>query len=163
MGHFLQKESWSFALLATSKKRGGGLYFVKFQMTGGWCAFVIPKTKTVPESMRGRTGGSLLPLFSFLSPSTPFSPFFLYLLSPSLLIFCFLWSYALRLKPHGFLRQKTDPTITVETWYFFNSRDTSRFILTRIRVGEESFKMSLPPTCKKTTSGRFLLTTFKSL
>jgi hypothetical protein len=33
MGHLLQKESWSFALLATSKK-GGGLYFVKFQMTG---------------------------------------------------------------------------------------------------------------------------------
>jgi hypothetical protein len=57
-----------------------------------------------------------------------------------LLIFCFLRSYALRLKPHGFLRQQTDPTITVETWYFSNSTDTSRFILTRIRVGEESFK-----------------------
>ena len=74
MGHFLQKESWSFALLATSKRRGG-LYFVNFQMTGVCCAFVIPKkTKTVPESMRGRTRGSLLPLlFFFLSPSTPFS------------------------------------------------------------------------------------------
>ena len=89
MGHFLQKESWSFALLATSKRRGG-LYFVNFQMTGVCCAFVIPKkTKTVLESMRGRTGGSLLPLlFLFLSPATPFSllllfSFWLCLLSPS--------------------------------------------------------------------------------
>ena len=43
------------------------------------CICDSKKTKTVPESMRGRTGGSLLPLlFSFLSPSTPFSllPFF---------------------------------------------------------------------------------------
>jgi hypothetical protein len=42
------------------------------------------KTKTVPESMRGRTGGSILPLlFSFLSPFSPFFP-----LSPvSIIIF----------------------------------------------------------------------------
>ena len=52
------------------------------------CICDSKKTKTVPESMRGRTGGSLLPLlFSFLSPSTPFSlllfSFWLYPLSPS--------------------------------------------------------------------------------
>ena len=44
------------------------------------CICDSKKTKTAPESMRGGgggAGGSLLPLlFFFLSPSTPFSPFF---------------------------------------------------------------------------------------
>ena len=53
------------------------------------CICDSKKTKTVPESMRGRIGGSLLPLlFFFLYPLTPFSllllfSFWLYLLSPS--------------------------------------------------------------------------------
>jgi hypothetical protein len=34
-------------------------------------------------------------------------------LERNLLIFCFLWSYALRLKPQGFLRQKTDPMVDI--------------------------------------------------
>ena len=47
------------------------------------CICDSKKTKTVPESMRGRTGGSLLPLlFFFLSP-----PFFLLALSLVSLIF----------------------------------------------------------------------------
>ena len=46
------------------------------------CICDSKKTKTVPESMRGRTWGSLLPLFSFLSPFSPFFP-----LSPVSLIF----------------------------------------------------------------------------
>ena len=77
MGNFLQKESWSFALLATSKRGGRTLLIFKWQ--GVMCICDSKKTKTVPESMRGRTGASLLPfLFSLSSPH-----FFLYLLSPS--------------------------------------------------------------------------------
>jgi hypothetical protein len=66
-------------LLYWQHRKGRGLdfdKFVNFQMTGVWCAFVIPKRQKLsdPESMRGRTGGSLLPLlFFFLSPSTPLS------------------------------------------------------------------------------------------
>ena len=54
---------------------------------GVMCICDSKKTKPVPESMRGRTGGSLLPLlFSFLSLSRlfpPSPPVFLDLLSPS--------------------------------------------------------------------------------
>ena len=52
------------------------------------CICDSKKTKTVPESKRGRTGDSLLPLlFFFLSPPTPF---FLLDLSPVSLIFSHL-------------------------------------------------------------------------
>ena len=90
MGIFLQKESWSFALLATSERRGG-LYFVNFQMTGVWCAFVIPKRQKLSLNIWGGGQGvvffhssslSLLPLFSFISCLPHFYPPFSHLLSP---------------------------------------------------------------------------------
>ena len=90
MGNFLQKESWSFALLATSKRRRGVLYFVNFQMTGVWCAFVIPKRQKLSLNLWGGGQGVVFSHSSppFLSP-TPFlpSPFFLLALSPVSLIF----------------------------------------------------------------------------
>ena len=71
MGNVLQKESWSLALLATSKR--GGLYFVNFHR-GVMCICDSKKTKTVPESMRGGQGVVFShSSSSFLSPSTPFS------------------------------------------------------------------------------------------
>ena len=55
------------------------------------CICDSKKTKTVPESMRERTGGSLHPLLFFLlSPSTPFSLLLLFsflALSPVSIIF----------------------------------------------------------------------------
>ena len=82
MGNFLQKESWSFALLATSKRRRGVLYFVNFQMTGVWCAFVIPKRQKLSLNLWGGGHGVVF------SHSSPFSPFFP--LSPVSLIFSHL-------------------------------------------------------------------------
>ena len=104
---------------------------------GGTCGYSIAKTK--PKSFFNAIIEAPVSILVEVN-SVSVEVFLPNSLERNLLIFCFLRSYALRLKPLGFLRQKTDPTITVETWYFSNSTDTSRFILTRIRVGEESFK-----------------------
>ena len=97
MGHFLQKESWSFALLATSKRRGGGgctLLIFKWQ----GCAVHLWFQKRQKLSLNLWGGGqgvvfshssSSFSLPRLLSPThfLPSPPFFLLALSPVSLIF----------------------------------------------------------------------------
>ena len=74
------KRSFGLLLYWQHRKGGGGLYFVNFQMTGVWCAFVIPKRQKLSLNLWG--GGQGVVFFhsssSFSLPRllSPFSSFF---------------------------------------------------------------------------------------
>jgi hypothetical protein len=52
---FFWKKGFFFFFFLTKREGGGGggLYFVNFQMTGVWCAFVIPKTQKMSLNLWG--------------------------------------------------------------------------------------------------------------